>query len=91
MATIEVSDSPRADVDGVFTHVVWQTGYDSRPGHRRIRVTPARSSSPRRFWNRPGTYYWHAYRVECPFTGPRPHTCRQRVFTATRSFRIARR
>jgi hypothetical protein len=88
-ATVEVSKSPQTDVDGVFARHLWSTGYDSRPGDRRIRVTPGRSSSPNRFWNKPGRYYWHAYRVVCPYTGPRPHTCSARVITRTRSFTVA--
>jgi hypothetical protein len=91
MATLEVSASPDTDVDGVFTDPVWSTGYDSRAGRRRITLSPERSSSRSRFWNKPGIYYWHAYRVECPYTGPRPHTCRQRVITSTRRFTVARR
>jgi hypothetical protein len=87
IATVEVSGSPQADADGVFTDNVWSAGYDSSGGS--IRVSPARSSSADRFWNKSGTYYWHAYRVDCPSVGPRPHTCRQRLTTPTRSFTIA--
>jgi hypothetical protein len=88
MAALEVSDSAQTDAGGVFTHSVWSTGYDGRAG-KEITVSPARSSAANRFWNRPGTYYWHLYRVDCPVTGPRPHTCSQRATTATRSFTIS--
>jgi hypothetical protein len=89
MPTLEVSPSPQTDATGIFMDAVWSTGYESRPGGGSIRVSPERSSSPDRFWNQPGTYYWHAYRVDCPVTGPRPHTCAQRAMTPTRSFTIS--
>jgi hypothetical protein len=84
-----VSASPQTDANGVFTDSAWSTGYTSRPGGGAITVTGERSWSPDRFWNKPGTYYWHAYVADCPFVGPRPHTCTQRVITPTRSFTIA--
>ena len=73
---LEVSRTRGADANGVFTHRIWSRNID---GGVRIRVTPRRS----RIW-RPGTYYWHVYRVDCPFTGPRPHTCTERAITPTR-------
>ena len=90
IATLEVSASPRTDAAGVFTDVAWSTGYEGRPGGGDIKVSPERSS-PDRFWNTPGTYYWHLSRVDCPVVGPRPHTCSQRAISRTRSFRIASR
>jgi hypothetical protein len=89
IATLEVSKSPRTDVNGVFADSVWTMGYDSRPKGKNITVSPERSSSPSRFWNKPGTYYWHVDRLDCSYLGPRPRTCTHLV-TRTRSFRIRR-
>jgi hypothetical protein len=91
MATLEVSDSPAADAHGVFAQSVWGTGFAAPGGGKQIRLSPPRSLSRQAFWNRPGTYYWHVYRVDCPITGPSPHTCSERVITSTRSFTIAPR
>ena len=86
IATLEVSASRHTDADGVFTTSVWSMGYLPRRG-RDIRVSPRRSASPHRFWNKRGTYYWHVAVVDCSYLGPRPHTCTNRV-TRTRSFTI---
>src|SRR3954447_20887440 len=85
IGTVEVSDSPRTDATGVFATSLWSTGYVS--GATRTTVRPERASADR-FWKRPGIYYWHVYRVVCPSTGPRPHTCHQRALTPTHTFRI---
>jgi len=79
---IEVSRSRQVDVNGVFTNRVWSMGFERAPGGMRMKVRARRS----RLWNKPGTYYWHVYRVECPFTGPRPHTCTERAISPTRGF-----
>src|SRR3954467_10172273 len=60
IAMLEVSASSQADANGVFPAPEWSTAYESRTGRRNITVTPQRSSSRGRFWNKPGTYYWHA-------------------------------
>src|SRR3954468_2347418 len=87
--TLEVSATPRTDGHGVFTDPAWSSAFESRPDGGAIRVTGRRSSYPARFWNRAGTYYWHAYIADCPSTGPRPHTCTERAITPTRSFTIS--
>ena len=33
-----------------------------------------------------GNEDWHVYRVDCPYTGPRPHTCTERAISPTRRF-----
>ena len=86
IATLEVSASRHTDTDGVFTTPLWSMGYVPRKG-KDITVSPQRSSSPRRFWNTPGTYYWHVDVLDCGYLGPRPHTCTHHV-TRTRSFTI---
>ena len=83
MSILEVSRTRRADPDGVFANAAWSTGYEAR--RRKIVITAERS----RLWSRPGTWYWHTYRIDCPLTGPGPHTCHQHVTSPTRHFRIA--
>jgi len=79
---IEVSRSRQVDVNGVFTNRVWSMGFERASGGGRMKVRARRS----RLWNKPGTFYWHVYRVDCPFTGPRPHTCTERAISPTRGF-----
>ena len=79
---VEVSTSRQVDVNGVFTKRAWSMGFERAPGGGRMKVKARRS----RLWNRPGNYYWHVYRVDCPFTGPRPHTCTERAISPTRRF-----
>src|SRR3954453_17464340 len=86
--TLEVAASVRTDGHGVFADPVWSSVFETRRDGGEIRVTGRRSASPARFWNHPGTYYWHAYIADCPSTGPRPHTCTERAVTPTRRFRI---
>jgi hypothetical protein len=81
---LEVSNSRQVDANGVFTHRVWSRNVD---GGVRVRVTPRRS----RIWRSRTQYWWHVYRVDCPFTGPRPHTCTERAITPTRLASRARR
>jgi hypothetical protein len=83
---IEVSRSRQADVNGVFTNRAWSMGFESAPGGGRMEVRARRS----RLWNRPETYYWHVYGVDCPNTGPRPHTCTERAVSRTRRFTLRR-
>jgi hypothetical protein len=79
---IEVSRSRQADVNGVFTNRAWSMSFERAPGGGRMKVRARRS----RLWKKAGIYYWHVYRVDCPFTGPRPHTCTERAISPTRRF-----